>query len=190
MGGNMVILFGGSFNPPHVGHRIVAELAYDEMKPEEFFIIPSPNPPHKITTFLVDFDKRYSWCKRVFWEEYFTVSDIEAKLPEPSYTVNTLSYFSNYYSDIWLLIGEDSLYDFKKWYKWQEILSLACLLVYTRYFDEKGFKSSDIKFVRLDCPIIDISSSYIRERIERHKTVKGFIDDSILKEVVAEYSSR
>ena len=185
----MIILFGGRFNPPHVGHRIVAESAYDEMKPEEFFILPTPNPPHKSATQLVSFDKRYHWCKRVFWGSYFTVSDIEAKLPVPSYTFQTLQFFSNYYSDIWLLIGEDSLRDFKKWYKWEEILKLARLLVYPRYFDEIGFKSSKLEFVRLYCPIIDISSSYVRDRIEKGKTVKGYVDDSIVEDVVATYKN-
>jgi len=184
----MLMLFGGSFNPPHIGHRIIAEIAYDEFKPNRFLIVPSKNPPHKSIDFIANFDKRFSWCERVFFEHYFEVSDIESKLPSPSYTIRTIEYLTNFDKNIYLLIGEDSFKNFHKWYKWEEILKKVKLVVYPRYFEEKDSYSVDFEYVKLESPIVEISSTDIRQRIKKKKTVKGLIDDKIIGEVLKEYS--
>jgi len=184
----MLILFGGSFNPPHIGHRIIAEIAYDEFKPDRFLIVPAGNPPHKSINFIANFDKRYSWCEKVFSENYFEVSDIENNLPSPSFTIRTVEYFSNFDKNIFLLIGEDSFKSFHKWYKWEELLKKVKLIVYPRYFGEKSSGLDDSEVIKLQSPIIEISSTDIRQRIKKRKTIKGMVDDKILKEVLKEYS--
>jgi nicotinate-nucleotide adenylyltransferase len=184
----MLILFGGSFNPPHIGHKIIAEIAYDEFKPEKFIIMPSPTPPHKTIEHIADYTKRYLWCKDVFNDNYFEVSNLEAILTKPSYTVKTIEYLFHYYKVIYLLIGEDSLINFKKWYKWEDILKKAKLIVYPRYFTEKKNYVDNVEHIMLQSPIIDISSTLIRERIKNGKTVKGMVDDKIIDEVKSFYS--
>lgn len=184
----MIIIFGGSFNPPHIAHRIIAEFAYDEFQPENFFVIPAFSPPHKKEEFIENFDIRFSWCKKVFYENYFNVSDLEARLPVPSYTINTVEYLSRTYNNINLLIGEDSLKNFKKWHRWNDIVKKVELIVYPRYCDNSGFKNSNLNFKKLESPILEISSSYIRERVKNQKTIKGLVDDKILEEVIRSYT--
>lgn len=176
----MIIFFGGSFNPPHIGHKIIANIAYDEYKPEKFIISATPNPPHKNDYDMIDHEKRKELCMKTF-DNKFIISDIEKTLPSPSYTLQTINFLHNIDSDIFLLIGGDSLKNFKSWYKYQDILKTSKLLVYPRL----GYENlqTDIPFVKLDAPIIEISSTYIRNRIKNKKTIKGMLDSSIEEEV-------
>jgi nicotinate-nucleotide adenylyltransferase len=184
---DLIVIFGGSFNPPHIAHKIIAEIAYDKIKPEKFFIIPSPIPPHKKNFNFDNFDKRVSWCKKTFDLSRFEVSTIENELSKPSYSFNTIKYFYEFQKDIILLIGTDMLDIFEKWYNYNEILNMVSLLVYPRFGDFNSKKSFNYNF--LDSPLMNISSSLIRERIIFKKTVRGMIVDSIYDEVYSYFSS-
>lgn len=181
----MTILFGGAFNPPHVAHKIICEIAHDEYKPENFIIIPTPNPPHKTLNNNISFDVRVKWCLSSF-NSKFTISDIEKNMKKPSYTLNTIKYFYKNYSDIHLLIGEDMLNTFDKWYKWKEILSKCKLIVFPR-FTEKKTKNL-VEHIKLDAPIIDISSTLIRQRISNRKTIKYLVEETIIDDVIKHFS--
>lgn len=176
----MIIFFGGSFNPPHIGHKIIANIAYDEFKPDRFIVSAAPNPPHKKKIDIVDTQKRIFFCKKTF-DDSFEISDIEKSLSEPSYTLKTLEYLKKYDNNIFLLIGEDSLFNFNKWYKYEDILKISKLLVYPRL----GYSTKNIiiPHIRLKAPIIEISSTDIRNRIKNKKTIKGMVEESIEEEI-------
>lgn len=181
----MIVLFGGTFNPPHIAHKIITEVAYDELKPDRFIIIPTSVPPHKTNEGIAEFSVRYSWVKKTFSKE-FEVSDIENKLPKPSYTLQTVDYFLKK-DKVTLLIGEDSLINFKKWYKWKEILKKCTLAVYPRFFKKELI--TEIPYIKINSPLIDISSTTIRNRIKENKTINGMVNDEIKDEIVKFYTN-
>lgn len=181
----MIIFFGGSFNPPHIGHKIIANIAYDDFKPDRFIISATPKPPHKKNLDIVDTQKRKIFCEKTFTDS-FEISDIEEKLSEPSYTLKTLEYLKKYDDEILLLIGEDSLFNFKKWYKYEDILKISKLLVYPRL----GFNTNNnIPHIKLKAPIIEISSTEIRERVKKHKTIKGMVIESLEEDIKKIYTN-
>ena len=183
----MTVVFGGAFNPPHVGHRIVAEAAYDLLKPEKFLIIPTFISPHKMGSDIAAYDKRMEWCRKTFPFERFYVSDIESTLDGRSYTYNTVTKLLLSYSDVYLLIGEDSFLSFNRWYMAEELYKLCKLVVYPRFFDERGFLGSTRQFIKLQSPIIDISSSIIRKSLSLGLNVYGMVDDAIYNEIKVNY---
>ncbi|MGM0639949.1 MAG: nicotinate (nicotinamide) nucleotide adenylyltransferase [Thermotogota bacterium] len=182
----MIIFFGGSFNPPHIGHKIIANIVYDEHKPNRFIISATPKPPHKRNFNLIDNQLRKEFCKQTFGNK-FEITNIEDELPKPSYTLQTLEYLKNIDNDLFLLIGEDSLYNFKKWYEYKKILEISSLLVYPR----NGFRTTknDIIHTKIDAPIIEISSTYIRERVKKEKTIEGMVEKDIEEKIKQTYKN-
>lgn len=178
----MTIIFGGTFNPVHIGHKLIAEYTYDLYKPNKFYIIPNYIPPHKNKD-LNNYEFRFSCLEKIF-DKRFTVSNIERKLEGKSYTINTLKEIKKEDTDLYLLIGEDSLKSFKNWYKYEEILNNAKLLVYKRNIEPY---KTDIPHIMLKCPIIDISSSVIRKRISLAQSIKGYVNDKIEEDIIKEY---
>jgi nicotinate-nucleotide adenylyltransferase len=185
----MIVVFGGSFNPPHIGHRIIAEYAYDYLKPKQFLIIPAVLPPHKLEEKnIANFDIRKKWCEITFPKERFTVSDIENLLPKPSYTYQTVLKLKEMYNDdIYLLIGEDSLINFHTWFKWKELLKEVTLVVYKRYSEKLKFDNYNLSHIFLNSPLIEISSSEIRDRIKKGQSIYGMVNDSIVNEIKNTY---
>ncbi|AEX84698.1 nicotinate/nicotinamide nucleotide adenylyltransferase [Marinitoga piezophila KA3] len=182
----MIVIFGGTFNPPHIGHRIIAEYAYDYLKPDKFLIIPAYTPPHKLeNSDIANYDKRIEWCKNTFPSERFEISRIEEKLDKPSYTLQTVKFLKEKYNDeIYLLIGEDSLISFHTWYKWKELLKNVTLVVYKRFSEKLKFENYNIEHIFLDSPIIEISSTNIRERIRKKLSIYGMVSDSIVDDIL------
>ncbi|WP_129407878.1 nicotinate (nicotinamide) nucleotide adenylyltransferase [Marinitoga lauensis] len=185
----MIVIFGGSFNPPHIGHRIIAEYAYDYLKPSKFLIMPAVIPPHKLDgNNIADYERRFKWCEKVFPTERFVVSDIEKNLPTPSYTYQTVKYIKKMYNEnIYLLIGEDSLINFHTWYKWKELLDEITLVVYKRYSEKLKFENYNLPHIFLNSPLIEISSTEIRNRIKKNLSIYGMVDDEIVDEIKEYY---
>ncbi|GAB6189301.1 nicotinate (nicotinamide) nucleotide adenylyltransferase [Marinitoga arctica] len=185
----MIVIFGGSFNPPHIGHRIIAEYAYEYLKPSKFLIIPAVIPPHKLEEKdIAEYELRLKWCKKTFPKERFIVSDIEKKLPIPSYTYQTIKFIkSKYNEEIYLLIGEDSLINFHTWYKWKELLEEVTLVVYKRYSEKLKFENYNLPHIFLNSPLIEISSTEIRNRIKKNLNIYGMVNDEIVDEIKNTY---
>ncbi|SHE96263.1 nicotinate-nucleotide adenylyltransferase [Marinitoga hydrogenitolerans DSM 16785] len=185
----MIVIFGGTYNPPHIGHRIIAEYAYDYLKPDKFLIIPAVVPPHKIeNTSILDFETRKLWCEKTFPEERFIVSDIEKKLSIPSYTYQTVLFLKKEMKEeIYLLIGEDSLINFHTWYKWKDLLKEVTLVVYKRYSEKLKFDNYQIPHIFLNSPLIEISATEIRNRIKKNLSIYGMVSDNIVEDVIIKY---
>ncbi len=169
-------LYFGSFNPIHIGHIIIANHLVEYSDLDEIWLVVSPHNPFKKKKTLLEDHHRLELVRRACESfEKIIPSDIEFKLPQPSYTVNTLVYIKeknpNY--TFCLLMGEDNLNTFHKWKNHEMILGNNQIYVYPRIADnghENQF-SSHPKIIHVDAPIMQISSTHIRKAIAEGKNV-------------------
>ncbi|OOC37373.1 nicotinate-nucleotide adenylyltransferase [Thermosipho melanesiensis] len=193
---NSLVIYGGSFNPPHNGHIIIAQLVREMFRFADFHVVTSSTPPHKKVD--VSFKERFFLTKKAFEKvEGITVSDIEHRLGGVSYAINTIEYYEKKYSHIFFLVGEDALYSIEKWYRYEDILKKAHMLVYPRFKDELVYKkvervleslSNSIYILKL--PLIQISSTVVRERAIKGLSLYGFVPQHIISYVEEIYGNR
>ena len=160
-------VFGGAFDPPHRAHRALAEAALSALRLDRLHILPTGHAWHKSRT-LSDADHRLAMCRLAFGDlPAVRVDDREIRRASATYTVDTLEELrAEYpYARLFLVIGEDQLAAFKGWRRWQDVLSMATLVVAARA-NEKGLTDlkapPDLPFQRLDMPLSPISSTDIR----------------------------
>ena len=124
-----IAIYGGSFDPPHKGHKLLAENLASVCGAEKVIIIPTALSPFKNSSSATAED-RLDMCKLFFKEDLFQISDIEIKRGGKSYTVDTLTQIKkeNPDAELFLFMGDDMLLSFDKWYCYQEILRLATIV--------------------------------------------------------------
>lgn len=167
-------IFGGTFNPIHLGHINIALSAKKQYSLDKVIFLTSGNPPHKKDLNILDGKIRHIMVKRAILEyEDFFACDWEIKRKEYSYTLDSLLHFKEIYPDdeLYFIIGGDSLRDFHKWHKPEEILKLCTILVYDR---EDGTAKSDFA-KEIFGDKLNISSSQIREMIKNGQDVKNLL---------------
>ena len=132
-----IAIYGGSFDPPHKGHRLLAENLAAKCGAEKVIIIPASLSPFKESS-SAGGEHRLQMCRLNFDDDLFEISDIEIKRGGKSYTVDTLREIKKQYphSDLYLFMGDDMLLSFDKWYCYKDILSLARLVCACRTDDE------------------------------------------------------
>ncbi len=178
-----IALFGGTFDPVHTGHLIIAEKAREEFNLEKVIFIPSNIPPHKKKVYASSLH-RYNMVKIAIEDNpFFEISDIEIKKKEPSYTYVTVIRMKKIYPEykIFFIIGQDSLFELPQWYKAKDLIKEITFLVAKRYYDftyrkEKNFP---VNFEIIHSPIIGISSTYIRTCIKAGKSVKYLLPEKV-----------
>lgn len=163
-----VAIMGGSFNPVHIGHLMLANYIRQEYYLDSVMLVLSPlNPLKENPAALLPDDVRFEMLK-IACEgiDFLEVSDVELSLPRPSYTINTLRYLSQKFTDtdFTLIIGADNWEIFDKWRSSEEIIQDYGVLVYPR----PGYvtvpeNTERVKFSR--APMFDISSTFIRNLI-------------------------
>lgn len=177
-------IYGGSFNPIHLGHEKVVLYVLEKLKLDKIIVIPVGIPSHKENN-LKDSFFRLELCKKVF-EEYknVEVSDIEIKENKISYTYDTLLRIIELYgkeNQYYEIIGEDSFEYFETWKNFQEILKLSTLVVLKRKnFNKSMGKIKDKNIIFLDNPFFNFSSTEIREKIKKNENVEKFLNHKIL----------
>lgn len=124
-----IAIYGGSFDPPHKGHKLLAENLASVCGAEKVIIIPTALSPFKNSSSATAED-RLNMCKLFFKEDLFQISDVEIKRGGKSYTVDTLTQIKeeNPEAELFLFMGDDMLLSFDKWYCYQEILRLATIV--------------------------------------------------------------
>lgn len=178
-------IYGGSFDPIHLGHEKVVLYVLEKLKLDKIIVIPVGIPSHKENN-LKDPFFRLNLCKKVF-EEYknIEVSDIEIKENKISYTYDTLLRIIDLYgkeNQYYEIIGEDSFTYFESWKNFQEILKLSTLVVLKRKSINKSIgKIKDKNIIFLDNPFFNFSSTEIREKIKKNENVKKFLNHKILE---------
>lgn len=176
-------LFFGSFNPIHTGHLIISNYITNFFTDKVWFIV-SPLNPFKINSDLLDVNNRLALVKSAIKKnKQLEVSDVELRLPEPSYTINTLTYLKKTQPehDYFLIMGSDNFLDIPKWKSTDKLLSDYNFLVYLRpgFTIDPRTLANNIKIV--SAPLINISSSEIRELIKNKKSIRYLVSDEVLK---------
>ncbi len=184
-GAKRVGLFGGTFAPPHLAHLIIAQEAIQRMALDKVLFLPALVPPHKRGIPISAFGIRMRMVQAAIEKNAsFEISDIESRLPSPSYTIDTLMVLTKRHPDwgsIFLILGSDSLLDLGSWKNPDAILGLATVVVYPR----AGFPVEDARRTLLDqVELLDVreipmSSTYLRGRVRRGLGLRYWVPDRV-----------
>ncbi len=175
-------LFFGSFNPIHIGHLIIAEtMATDTDLDRVWFVVSPQNPFKKNNSLLHEFD-RLTMVERAIADNFkLKASDIEFNLPKPSYTIDTLTVLADKYPEheFVLIMGEDNLVQFENWKNYEIILENFNIYVYPRPNPLAHNFSSHTKVRFIEAPLLDISATYIRKRLQENADVKYLVTEPV-----------
>lgn len=181
-------IFSGSFNPVHIGHLILANYIVEFTEIEEVWFVVSPLSPLKSEKELSDERIRLKMVELAL-KKYtrMKASDFELSMPKPSYTIDTLNALKEKYPEhtFSLIIGADNWSYFENWKEHDKILENYNLKVYPRL----GFRISipdklKTKVEALDSPIIEVSSTFIRESIKVDKDIRAFLPDNVYEYII------
>ena len=180
----LIAIFGGSFNPIHCGHIALAQAVLRQCQLDEVWLMVSPqNPLKRNDSDLLDDSLRFEMAQKALeGVEGVKACDYEFHLPKPSYTWNTLQHLSADYPDreFVLLIGGDNWAHFQRWRHWKDILWHHRVIAYPR----------DQYLGTIDVPLLDVSSTEIRERVRQGHSVDGLVPEIIIPLVEKYYHSR
>jgi nicotinate-nucleotide adenylyltransferase len=186
-------VFGGTFDPIHVGHLILAEQCREQAQLDQVLFVPALVPPHKQQQTLTAFAQRVEMLAlAISGQPAFRVEDLEKDRPGPSYTVDTLTQLTQARpGDDWcFIIGSDSLHDLPLWYQPRRILELATLVVVVRAdhppFSAQAVRDAlhlgpdfSLRYQVIDAPLITISSRDIRRRIAEGRSVRYMVPRAV-----------
>lgn len=186
-------LLGGSYNPIHVGHIQLAEHLLRVLSFDEVWLIVSPHNPLKPANDLLPDAIRYQWvAKSIEGLSGLVASDFELGLPQPSYTYNTLTQLTATYpqNQFTLLIGADNWQVFHKWFKAEDIINNYRIAIYPRPGSGAIATPLPPNVQVIDAPLIDISSTMIRQKIRNHEDISHLVPKVIQQEVIKTYLNR
>ena len=188
-------LMGGTFNPIHIGHLIIAEWIKDEWNLEKIIFIPAGNPPHKKKNDLIESNIRYDLVElAISSNESFEIADFEIVKKEVSYTIDTIINFRKIYAQdrLYFIIGADTLFQLEKWKGFKELAKMVEFITYSRWGYDKLHIEDRIQTLTRDYgfqiyysngPEIQISSSSIRDRLKEGLSIKYMVPDSVIFEI-------
>lgn len=183
-------IFGGSFDPPHTGHLIIAHLACEQLHLDKVIFVPAYRPPHKTNKHQSTSADRLRMTKlAIQGNSRFAVSDIEIRRKGISYTVDTVKQLKlrNPKAQLFLIIGSDNLRYFHSWKLPDEIMHLASLVIYKRPAARVSKRTRFQKSARLlTGPMLDISSSEIRKRIASNNSVRYLVPERVLRFIASQ----
>ena len=191
-------IFGGTFNPPHKGHKRMVDRMAAELGLDKVIVIPNKIPTHKRCDDLADNEHRVAMCKLAFSEPMYEISTMEMDRETDSYTIFTVNELMKKYpnDELHLIIGSDMFLIFHKWYKHKELLEKCKICVASRDNDENiqklrayAFEQLGIYMPALDSKSVhislldayEVSSSEIRERINKEKSLYGLVAPEIIE---------
>ncbi|WP_053990417.1 nicotinate (nicotinamide) nucleotide adenylyltransferase [Mangrovimonas sp. TPBH4] len=181
-------LYFGTFNPIHIGHLIIANHLAENSNLDKIWFVVTPHNPFKKKSSLLDNHHRLEMVYQAT-EEYQKLepSDIEFGLPQPNYTINTLTYLQEKYPkhNFSLIMGEDNLKSFHKWKNYEAILEQYNLYVYPRLSEGKMHTQFDghPKIHHVEAPIMELSSTFIRNAIKEGKNIRPMLPEPVWKYV-------
>ena len=198
-------VFGGTFDPIHLGHLIIAEQTRDALSLEKIIFVPNGSPPHKNYSYT-DISHRLNMLKLAITDNSnFEVSEIEINKSTPGYTVDMLQELKKIIQkDIYFIIGADSLINIKTWHQYEKLLSLANFVVFPRVlanFNETNL-ASNIKYLKdwiinnltvsldkfffIDFPVLEISSTIVRQKILEKRSINYLVPAKVIQYIYEE----
>ena len=181
-------LYFGSFNPIHIGHLIIANHLANNTSLDQVWFVISPQNPLKVNSSLLNkYHRKYLIDIAIEGEKKLRTSTIEFSLPVPSYTIDTLSYLKEKYPDnkFSIIMGSDSLQNITKWKNYELLIRDYEILVYERSGFKSENNSENIKIIK--APLLDISSTRIREMIKKGESIKFLVPDVVKEEIERNY---
>lgn len=179
-------LYFGTFNPIHIGHLSIANHMVEFSDLDQVWFVVTPHSPFKKKSSLLDNHQRFEMVYQATESyDHLQPSDIEFKLTQPNYTINTLAHLEEKYPkhDFSLIMGEDNLKGFHKWKNYEVILENYNLYVYPRISEGKIETQFDDhnKIHRVKAPIMEISSTFIRNAIKDQKNIRPLLPNKVWK---------
>ncbi|MCQ6959885.1 nicotinate (nicotinamide) nucleotide adenylyltransferase [Mucilaginibacter aquariorum] len=177
-------LLFGSFNPIHIGHLIIANYMANYTTLDKVWLVVSPQNPLKKYGDLINTYDRLEMAKLATDNSTnIAVSDVELKLPQPSYTIDTLTHLKEKYSEheFALIMGSDNLVTLHKWKNYKLILRDYQIFVYPRPGYENAEFASHPSVTITMTPLMELSATFIRKSIAEKKNVQYFVPDPVLK---------
>jgi nicotinate-nucleotide adenylyltransferase len=179
-------LFFGSFNPIHIGHLAIANYIVEFTEIEQLWFVISPqNPLKKKKGLLNDYHRLALVREAIAGDLRFKASDVEFKMPQPSYTIDTLAYLQEQFPDneFAIIMGADGLSTFHKWKNYKELIKNYKRIIYPRKGININEKENTENCIFINAPLIEISATFIRESIKNKKDVRHFLNESVYKYV-------
>ena len=188
-------VFGGTFDPPHIGHLILAAEACEELRFDRLLWVLTPVPPHKLEQSITALEHRMAMLELAISDEpNFELSRIEIDRPGPHYTVDTMRLLGDEYpsADLILLIGGDSLRDLPTWHRPADLVSACHEIGVIRRPDnsvdlsawERQVPGTQAKVRFVDAPLLDISSRAIRRRIREKLPFRYYLSPSVYEYIL------
>ena len=199
MGNKNIILFGGTFDPVHLGHTAVAKSASEYIKADRVIFIPAKCSPLKIISPRVsDIDRLEMLYLAIKGQDKFEISDYEIKKPSPSFTLNTVRYFKSIYGaeyNLYWLVGADSIDELVHWHRITELIDECNVaMMYRAEYDKPDFaKYKDIWGIDrveklqhniIPTPMVSISSTEVRRRIASGGEVAQMLDNKVFSYII------
>jgi nicotinate-nucleotide adenylyltransferase len=182
-------ILGGTFDPPHVGHLVLAEYAADALELARVLFVPAADPPHK-ASIRVNITHRLPMLERaISGNARFAISRVDMDRPGPHYTVDMLRILRDQQpqTDFYFLMGGDSLRDLPSWNRPQDLIKLCKLAVMSRPGAEvTPDLHADVlpglaeRVMMIESPMLGFSSSEIADRLEAGKSVRYLVPDAVL----------
>ncbi len=178
-------LFFGSFNPIHHGHLMVASFIANHTDLQQVWLVVSPQNPHKTQSSLLnEYDRLHLAQLAIEDDDQIKVSDIEFKLPKPSYTIDTLTYLEEKYPQhqFYVIMGSDSFQNLPKWKNFEALVKNYQFIVYRR----PGFKitekyGADVTY--LEAPMLELSATLIRNNCKDGITIRYLVPEDVRLEI-------
>lgn len=185
-------IFGGTFNPIHFGHLIIAEAVRDSFGLDRVLFVPSGMPPHKSDNEVTGAEHRYDMVNcAVRSNPYFEASRLEVDRAGYTYTVDTLNSLRRQYgntAELYFMIGADIINELITWKDCAEVFALCRFIAVKRPYCDAGSAESNIARLKerypisismVKAPLIDISSTEIRERVKAQKSIKYLVPECV-----------
>jgi nicotinate-nucleotide adenylyltransferase len=185
-------LFGGTFDPPHLGHLILAERCREDAGLDEVWFLVSYRPPHKTGQPLTRFESRCEMAAlATTGQPLFKVEPIEQELPPPSYTAETLAELRHRHpgDEFALVVGADSLADLPQWYEPRRVLEQAEVVAVPRPGIETwtadrvaaavGLPQQAVRLTIVDCPLIEVASRDLRKRVAEGRSIRFLVPRAV-----------
>lgn len=176
-------LYFGSFNPIHIGHLIVASHIVENADIDKIWFVVSPhNPLKEAHSLLNEYDRLHLVELAIKDNSKFRASNVEFHLPKPSYTIDTLTYLKEKFplEQFSVIMGSDSFQNIHRWKNYDKLLANHSIIVYSR----PGFDITEThgaKLTRVQAPLLEISSTYIRKQIKDNKSIRYVVPDAVWK---------